>query len=165
LLGHGADRVDLLVDVARTQLIVATDTSLQVDEGVRGANGPPGVPHLLSRVGEALTRVASRFHSASCWACSRLGADFGGRPGPRRSWPCGVSVGVLLARLEGLCSRRQPLVGGTLCGGQRCCNRLAQLMLSREDVGGVLGTEVMGTVGQQPWRLVARRSSMGSRCT
>jgi hypothetical protein len=39
LLGDGAQRVDLGLDVTRHQLPVTTDTTIQVDEVVRVTNG------------------------------------------------------------------------------------------------------------------------------
>ena len=39
LLGNSADRIDVLLDIARYQLAVAPHTSLQVDKVVGVANG------------------------------------------------------------------------------------------------------------------------------
>jgi hypothetical protein len=39
LLGNRADRIDVLLDIARNQLAVAPDTSLQVDKVIGVANG------------------------------------------------------------------------------------------------------------------------------
>ena len=62
LLGHGADRVDVLLTITSYKLAVAPHTSLQVDKGVRVADGAKALGVLLALPREALPRLARDFH-------------------------------------------------------------------------------------------------------
>ena len=64
---------------------------------------------------------------------------------------------VLLHMRELLLRRRHSLGSGTLFGGQRCRDRLAQLMLHMEAGRRVMHPEVVFDIRQQPWRFVTRR--------
>ena len=62
LLGNGADRVDVLLDITSYELAVAPHTSLQVDKVVRVADGAKALGDLLALLREALICLASYFH-------------------------------------------------------------------------------------------------------
>ena len=121
LLGDGADRVDLGLDITGNQLPVATDASLQVDEMVRMADGRMPLANLLSRLREALTLLASRFHRLLGLLQTRgtLGDGRG-----RAVQVGGCRSGSALHPVERLFSRRHGLVGGTLFGGQGAATAL-----------------------------------------
>src|SRR2546423_5988756 len=62
VLGNGANRVDLLLDITGNQFAVATYPSLQVDKVVGVADGAYALGDRLALPGEALVLVASGFH-------------------------------------------------------------------------------------------------------
>ena len=59
LLGNGADRVDVALDIPGNELAVATHAALQVDKVVGVADGADALGDLLALPGEALVLVAS----------------------------------------------------------------------------------------------------------
>lgn len=100
---------------------------------------------------------SGRVASTSCWACFRGGAALGGTA---RAASFRLGVGALAVRWyrpERRFSCDDGLGGGTLFGGDRTHDSLAQFMVPMEDVGCGMRPEVMGDRGQQAWRLVARR--------
>ena len=126
MLSNGAHRVDVLLDIPRNELAVATHAALQVHKVVGVADGAKALRDLLALPGETLVLVV----------CSRpiLGSllQAGSRLW-RAAWTtCGrlaVGVGkVLVHPLERLFSPRHSLGGRPLFDGQRRCDRLAQLM-------------------------------------
>lgn len=62
LLGHGADRVNVLLAITSYKLAVAPHTWLQVDKGVRVAGGAKALSALFALSREALPRLARDFH-------------------------------------------------------------------------------------------------------
>ena len=133
LMGDSADRIDLMLDIARNQLAVAPYASIRVDEVVRVADSSNALRHRLLVLREALTRMASRFHlllgllQSRCYLWGAAGAT------PPRV--CTVTLGMLLHTGAPLFSHRHGLVGCTLCGGHRGSDSLAQLMLHMEKSG------------------------------
>ena len=95
LMGNGADRVDVLLDIARNQLAVATHTSLQVDKVVRVADGANALGDCSRCSREALMLLASSFHLPAGPA-----PDSGPPWGDDRAARCGgcvVAAGCALA--------------------------------------------------------------------
>src|SRR5262245_5881107 len=130
LLGDGANRVNLLLHVARNQLVVATDAVLQINKVVRVADRPHALADLLPHWRQALVLLASGFallhRLRHTWECLW---------GTTRAASCGLrvgSLGVRLHLLERLCCLRGRLFGGALFGTQRGRDRLAQLLLHME---------------------------------
>src|SRR5215510_11140918 len=115
LLGHGADRGDVLLDITGDELAVATHAALQVHKVVGVANGPNALADLLPQLCQALVLLASGFHllhgllRAWChfWGTARA-AVFQGRV---------EALGLRLYLFERLFSRGEGLGGGTLFGG------------------------------------------------
>src|SRR5215475_3848556 len=75
LVSNGANRVDVLLDIPRNELAVATHTTLQVHKVVGVADGAHALRNLLALPGEPLVLVVC--------SCPILGVAFSGRPGPR----------------------------------------------------------------------------------
>src|SRR5712691_1500868 len=117
LLGHGADRIDLVLDSTGNALAVATDAALQVDAVVGVADGTKALAHLLSLPGKALVLLASRLPFLlgllQTWCC--LWGPAGATPRRLRT----VILGVLLHTGELLFSRRHGLVGSALFSAHR----------------------------------------------
>ena len=62
LLGNRADRLDVLLDIPRNELAVATHAALSVNKVVGVANGAHALRDLLALCAEALVLLARRFH-------------------------------------------------------------------------------------------------------
>ena len=154
-LGDGADRVDLLWDIARNQLAVAPYPSIQVDEVVHMAKSPNALADRLALLREALTRLARRFHlrrGLLQTPCHLWGAA---RAAPPRLFV--VTLDGLLQTGTRRFSRRHGLFGGTLFGSHRRSDRLAQLLLHMEEVRRVMHPQVVFDIRSKPRRFVARR--------
>jgi len=117
LLGDGADRVDVALDIPGHERAVATHTALQVDTVGGVADGAEALGDRLALSGEALVLVASRFHVLRNLLQARC-----------RLWGttwttlCRLAVGVvegLLHLLERLFRRGGGLCGSPLFGGHR----------------------------------------------
>ena len=82
VLGNGAHSVNLLLDISRNELPIATHTSRQIDKVVCMADSADTLSDLLALLADALVLLASHFQLPAR-AGSRLAVSFGGRPGPR----------------------------------------------------------------------------------
>ena len=89
VLGNGADRVDVLLDIRRNELAVATHAALQVDKVVGVADGADALGDLLALRAEALVLLASR-----------LPPPVRPAPGLRRLW--GAAWAALCRRVVGV---------------------------------------------------------------
>src|SRR5262249_12162849 len=155
LLGNGADRGEVLLDITGDELAVATHAALQVHKVVGVANGTNALGDLLTLPGETLVLVARGFHALRYlfqpW--NRLW---------RAAWTTlgRLAIGVVAALvhpLERLFSLRHGLGRSSLFDGQRRCDRFAQLMLHMEEVRRVMRPEVLFHIRQQAWGLIAGR--------
>jgi hypothetical protein len=61
VLGNSTHNVNLLLDISRNELPIATHTSLQIDKVVRTADSADTLSDLLSLLAEALVLLASHF--------------------------------------------------------------------------------------------------------
>jgi hypothetical protein len=61
VLGNGAHSVNLLLDISRNELPIATHASLQIDKVVRMADSADTLSDLLSLLAEALVLLACHF--------------------------------------------------------------------------------------------------------
>ena len=61
VLGNGAHRVNLLLDISRNELPISTHTSLQIDKVVRMADSADTLSDLLALLADALVLLASHF--------------------------------------------------------------------------------------------------------
>jgi hypothetical protein len=155
LLSHGADYVDVLLDIPGNELAVSPHAALQVDKVVGVADGADALGELLTLAGEPLGLLASCVHFLLDLFQAR-----------RRLWGmpwttlCRLAVGVievLVHPRERLFRLRGGLVGGTLFGGQWGRDGFAQLMLHMEDVRRVMRPKAMGNIRQKSRRLITRR--------
>jgi hypothetical protein len=147
VLGNGADRVDVALDIPGNELPVATHTALPVHKVVGVAKGTDALGDLLSLRSEALILLASRGHClrALCQARRRLW----GTP-----WTTlgRLAVGVvesLVHPLERLFRLRDGLCGSPLFDDHRRCDRFTQFRLHMEEVRRVRRSEVLFHIGQQ----------------
>jgi hypothetical protein len=62
LLGHGADRGDVLLDLTGDEFAVATHAALQVHKVVGVAHGPHALADLLPHLRQAVVLLASGCH-------------------------------------------------------------------------------------------------------
>jgi hypothetical protein len=155
LLGDGADRVDLVLDIADNQLPVATDPAIQVHAMVRLANGANTLANRLSRWREALALLASH-----CHLLFSLGQTWGAlrrAPWTAPFWESAGTLGVCVYTVELRCSRRHGLLCGALLGGYGGHDSLAQLVLHMQEVWRVMRAEGMCHIREEPWRFVTRR--------
>jgi len=81
LLGHGAERVDVPLDITGNELPVPTPPALQGDKVVGVANAADALGDLRALRGEAVVLVASGFHVLLS-TCSRLATTFRGGRAP-----------------------------------------------------------------------------------
>ena len=81
LLGNGADRVEVVLDIPGNKLAIATDTALQINKVVGMADGTDALSDRFALAREALMLVARGFHGLL--KLLQLSATFGGCPGPR----------------------------------------------------------------------------------
>jgi hypothetical protein len=148
LVGAGAARGERGVDIPGNALAVATPPTLQGDKVVRVADGAHTLGNRLALPQEVLTRLASRCHLLGGWRKPRdhLGRAAGATP---RRWPTGP-LGVRLPMGARRCSRGHRLVGGTLWGGERCRDRLAQRRRPMEEVRGVRPPQMVFTISEKP---------------
>jgi hypothetical protein len=155
LLGNGADRVDVTLDIADNELAVATHATLQIHKVAGVADSSDALDDGLALPGEVLVLVASRFHGLLHLrqACDWLW----GPPWTTLDRRAVGVVEVFVHPLERLFSLRHGLGGSSLFDGQRCFNRFAQFMLPMEESWGVMRPEVLFYIGQQSWSLIAGR--------
>jgi len=95
-MGDGTDRVDLVWEIARNQLAVATFTSIQVNAVVRMADGPNTLADLSL---DCVRRWHSwRAASTAGVACFKTQGHLWGAAGPRRSgWAWSLWVALVHA--------------------------------------------------------------------
>ena len=62
LLGNGANRVDVLLDISGNELAVATHTTIEVDKVVCMADGTDALRDLFALPGEALVLLTRSVH-------------------------------------------------------------------------------------------------------
>jgi hypothetical protein len=62
LLGNGANRVDVLLDISGNELAVATHATIEVDKVVGMADGTDALGDLCALPGEALVLLTRGFH-------------------------------------------------------------------------------------------------------
>src|SRR5215831_864539 len=141
LLGHGADRGDVLLDLTSDELAVAPHAALQVHKVVGVANGPNALADLLPHVRQALVLLASRFHLLHGVLQARY--HFWGTARAASFQGCVEALGLRLYLFERLFSRGDGLGGGTLFGGHGSRDGFAQFMLHMEKVWRVMRSKVV----------------------
>src|SRR6266542_1844487 len=117
LLGNGADRLDMLLDIPSYQLAVATDPTLQVDKVVGVTDGANTLPDLLALPGKAAVLLTCCVHGLLDLLQTRYPLW-----GAARATLCCLVVGVvevLMHPLARLFRLRGSLGSGPLFGGQR----------------------------------------------
>src|SRR5919109_2589887 len=132
LLGNGADRVDVALDIPSNEFAVATHTALQVHKVVGLAEGANALGDRLALAGKALVFLASAFHVLRhlLQARRRLWGT---------TWPtlCRLAVGVieaLMHALERLFGLRNRFCGCPLFYRHRRGDRFAQFILHVEEI-------------------------------
>ena len=149
MLGDGADRVDVPLDITSNELAVATYAALQVDKVVGVADGADALGDLLALSSEALVLVASGFHvlrhllQARChlWGAAR------GAMGRRV-----MGVGEALVHpLERLFRLRGRFGRGPLFGGDPHCH-VAGIGLLFPQLPPPLQATVIGKMPGSGWR-------------
>jgi len=129
LLGHGAERIDVALDIPGNALPVATHAALHVDTVGGVTKGAEALGDHLALPNEALVLVARGCHILRHLLQTRCRLW-------RTTWTtlcrrAGGVVEVLLPPLERLFGLRHGLCSSPLCGGHRRRDRLAECMLHR----------------------------------
>lgn len=155
LLGTRAKSISLGLDIPGSERAVAPYPSLQVDTVGGVTDGAATGGDLLTLPREALVLVVSGFHvlldllEARCHLCGATRATLG-------RLAVGGGAG-LWDPLEHLVRFRGRLCGRPLFDSQRGRHRLAECMLSMEEVRRVMGSKVGFDLRQQSWGLIAGR--------
>jgi hypothetical protein len=152
VLGNGADRVDVALDIPDNELPIATHAALHVHKVVGVANGADALGDLFALPGEPLVLVACGLdilgHLLQA-RCRLWGA----------AWAtlvrlAGGVVDTFLHQGERLCRLHNDLCGSPLFDGQWGRDRLAQFILHMEEVRRVMRPKVMFHIGEQARRLM-----------
>jgi hypothetical protein len=127
VLGNGAHRRDVALDIFGNERAVASYTTLQVNHVVGMADGADALADRRALSGETLGLLPRGVHSLQnlCRPPRHL------RETTRTTFcTCVVDVGEALLDLGERCFRlRYGFVSRPLCGGHRCRHRLAACML------------------------------------
>jgi hypothetical protein len=118
LLGNGADRIDMLLDIPGHELAVSAAPSLQVNTVVSVTNGADALGDRLALPSETLVLLARGFHVLGNLLQARC--RFGGTPWTTLFTRAAGVVTVLLHPLERLFGLRDGLGGRSLFDGHRC---------------------------------------------
>src|SRR5262249_51851732 len=132
LLRHGANRVDVVLDILGNELLVATHTTLHVNEVIGVAHGTDALGDGLTLSAEALGLLASSFYILRPLLQARC--RLWGTP-----WRRAVAMGeIRVPLLERLFGLHNGLGRRALFDSQRRCDRFTQLMLPMEEVWRVM---------------------------
>jgi hypothetical protein len=155
LLGKGADRVALGVEISGNALAIAPPPALQVHKVIRGADGAYPLGDRLALPGEAVVCLTSRadvllhLGQLRCRLCGTTWTTFFTRAG-----------GALETRLD-LAERffrlHEDFCGSAQFGSHGHCARLAPFMLHMAKVRRVRRPQVMCNRGQKPRSLITCR--------
>jgi hypothetical protein len=155
LLGNGADRVDVPLDIPGNELTIATHATLQVDKVVRVADSANALGDLRALLGEALVLVASGFDFLRNLLDTRC--HLWGAPWTPLCWLVVGTATVLWHTLERLFRLNDCLLGSSLFRGHGGGDSLAQFMLHMEEVRRVMRPQVVLNIRQQAWGFITGR--------
>jgi hypothetical protein len=141
LLGNGANRVDVLLDISGNELAVATHAAIEVDKVVGMADGTDALGDLFALPGEVLVLLTRGFHGLR--SLLQTHGRLWGATGTAL-WRLAVDVGQeRLPAVERLFSLYNGLVSRQLFGSHGGRDGLAQFMLYMEEVWRVMYPEVV----------------------
>jgi hypothetical protein len=141
LLGNGANRVDVLLDISGNELAVATHTTIEVDKVVGMTDGTDALRDLCALPGEVLVLLTRGFHGlrSLLQTHGRLWGTTG-----TALWRLAIDVGQeRLLTVERLFSMDNGLVRRPLFGSHGGRDGLAQFMLYTEEAWRVIYPEVV----------------------